>query len=372
MAKRVTMQQIAEQAGVSKYAVSKALSGQSGVSEETRQRIVKIAMQLGYFLQGTPQQAARSRRSLSQRKSNTIVVLMPNVRFQHRGSPYWGRIIDGITQAIRARGLGMIIITEHSAENLLQVLNPDGLLGIVGVGMIPGPMLLELHQLGIPFILVDHQGSSIPSDSILADNMEAGQRMTEYLIACGHQRLQFVGDLHYSQSFRMRWEGFRVALEEAQIPLAQSPELLRDVGRDRGADVRRIAQWARSRMAEGSLPTALVCANDGVAISVIHGLGQVGLNVPADVSVTGFDDIDEAVQVHPKLTTIRVDKEQMGMRAVDMLLRRFEHPETPREKLLLAGELVFRESVARYGQSSVGRPSGPVAEFLPRADGSSL
>ncbi|WP_026963032.1 LacI family DNA-binding transcriptional regulator [Alicyclobacillus herbarius] len=345
MAKRVTMQQIAEQAGVSKYAVSKALSGQSGVSEETRQRIVKIAMQLGYFLQEPPRQAARSRVNLSQRKSNTIVVLMPNVRFQHRSSPYWGRIVDGITQGIRAHGLGMIIITEHSAENLLQVLNPNGLLGIIGVGMIPSPMLLEVHQLGIPFILVDHQDTSIPSDCIFADNLEAGQRVTQYLLVSGHQHLQFAGDIRYSLSFRLRYEGFQHAMEDAGLSLSQSPELLQDMGRDRQSDARRIADWARAHMADGRLPTALVCANDSIAISVIDGLRHAGLKVPEDVSVTGFDDIDEAVQVEPKLTTIRVAKEQMGLRAVDLLLRRFEHPEAPREKLLLSGELVFRESV---------------------------
>jgi LacI family transcriptional regulator len=352
MPKRVTMQQIAEQAGVSKYAVSKALSGQSGVSEETRERIVKIAMQLGYFLQEQPPQAAKSRATLRRkRQSNTIVVLMPNVRSQHRGSPYWGRIVDGIMQAIRARGLGMVIVTEHSAENLLQILNPSGMLGVIGVGMVPNPMLLEIHQLGIPFVLVDHEDPAIPSDCVFVGNLEATQRLTHYLIAQGHTDIQFVGDLQYAPSFKLRWLGFRMVLEENGIPVRQDPQLLRDIGMDRAGDSKRIAQWARGKLAAGELPSAFVCANDEIAISTIHALHQLGLRVPDDVSVTGFDDIDDAIEIEPKLTTVRVDKEQMGARAVDMLLRRVEHAGAVQEKLLLAGTIVFRESVAACTRS---------------------
>jgi LacI family transcriptional regulator len=343
------MQQIADHAGVSKYAVSKALSGQSGVSEETRERIVKIAMQLGYFLQDHPQQGSRA--TLRKRQTNTIVVLMPNVRFQHRASPYWGRIIDGITQSVRARGLGMIIVTEHSSENLLQILNPNGLLGVIGVGMVPNPMLLEIHRLGIPFVLVDHEDPAIPSDCVFVDNLQATQRLTHYLIAQGHTHIQFIGDIQFSPSFNLRWQGFRMVLEESGMEWKQDPELLRDVGLNRRGDTKRIVRLARAMLAEQALPSAFVCANDGIAISTIHALHQLGLRVPDDVSVTGFDDIDDAIEIEPKLTTVRVDKEQMGARAVDMLLRRVEHAGAVQEKLLLAGTIVFRESVAACTRS---------------------
>ncbi|WAH44706.1 substrate-binding domain-containing protein [Alicyclobacillus fastidiosus] len=91
----------------------------------------------------------------------------------------------------------------------------------------------------------------------------------------------------------------------------------------------------------------LVCANDSIAISAIHALTSLGIRVPEDVSVTGFDDIDDVLRVTPALTTVHVDKEAMGSRAVDMLLRRVEAPDAKREKLLLSGDVVFRDSVAQ-------------------------
>src|SRR5579875_1216802 len=116
MTKKVTMQQIAERAGVSKYAVSKALSGQSGVSEETRERIVKIATQLGYFLQDNGVTKSKVGDAKEKRRAQTVVVLLPNVRMQTRASSFWGRIVDGVTAALADKGFGSILVTEHSPE----------------------------------------------------------------------------------------------------------------------------------------------------------------------------------------------------------------------------------------------------------------
>lgn len=346
MAKKVTMQQIADYAGVSKYAVSKALSGQAGVSEETRIKIVKIATQLGYFLQRHTQPVSRPSTTHDGRKANTVVILLPNVRMQHRESTYWGRIIDGITMALKERGLAMITITEHSPDNFLQVLNPSGLSGIIGVGFVANPMLLEIRKLGVPFVLVDHEDESVPSDTLFVDNFGATRRLTNHLIAQGHTAIQFIGDIHFSQSFFDRWLAFRTALEESKIPVPQNENLTQVIGSERTQDTLRILDQIRQMSSSNCLPTAFVCANDSIAISAMRALGQADIRVPQNVSVTGFDDIDDTIDIRPALTTVHVHKEQFGARAVDVLLRRMANPEAPHEKVLVSGTVVFRDSVS--------------------------
>lgn len=320
MAKKVTMQQIAMQAGVSKYAVSKALSGQSGVSEETRERIVKIATQLGYFLQEKTHSTPRAPMVKGQRRANTIIVLLPNVRMQNRASSFWGRIVDGVTGAVAERGLGTILVTEHSPENFLNVLNPAGVLGIVGVGLVGTSLLLEIRKLGIPFVLVDHEDESVPCDTIFFNNYDATRQMTNYLIGQGHRSIQFVGDQSYSESFRQRWLGFRTAVEDHGIPLRQRADLLANLGISRDEHVAHLSRIGSQMMRDAELPTAFVCANDSIAIALLSALQTIGVRVPDDVSVTGFDDIDDALEVTPALTTVHVDKKRMGSRAVDLLL----------------------------------------------------
>lgn len=346
MGKKVTMQQIADHAGVSKYAVSKALSGQSGVSDDTRERIVKLATQLGYFMQQHPQPVPRNVSAVEGRKANTVVILMPNVRMQNRASTYWGRIVDGITGAIRENGLGMIIVTEHSPENFMQVLNPAGVLGIVGVGLVANSMLLEIRNLGVPFVLVDHEDEAVPSDSVFVNNFDATRQLTNYLIGHGHSNLQFVGDIHYSESFFERWLAFRTALEENGLPVNQHEGLLHGVGLTRLEHMTRISDQVQEMKRFGTLPTAFVCANDSIGISAILAVQKVGLRVPEDISVTGFDDIEDGLEVQPALTTVHVDKESLGARAVDMLLRRLSRPDVAREKLLLCGHVILRDSVS--------------------------
>lgn len=346
MAKKVTMQQIAVQAGVSKYAVSKALSGQSGVSEETREKIVKIATQLGYFLQEKTYAGPRTPIIHGQRRANTIIVLLPNVRMQNRASSFWGRIVDGVTSAVAERGLGTILVTEHSPDNFLSVLNPAGVLGIVGVGLVGTSLLLEVRKFGMPFVLIDHEDESVPSDTVFFNNYDSSRQLTSYLIGQGHHSLQFIGDQGYSESFRQRWLGFRTSVEDHGIPVRQRTDLLSSLGASREEHVAHLSRIIRQMVHDNELPGAFVCANDSIAISLLTALQHSEIRVPDDVSVTGFDDIDDALDVTPTLTTVHVDKRQMGARAVDLLIRRVDNMDAPREKLLVCGHVVLRNSAA--------------------------
>jgi LacI family transcriptional regulator len=285
MSKKVTMQQIADQLGVSKFVVSKALSGKGGVRDETRERVIQAASQLGYFAQNNAYNKAVKAEAAAPLKppasgKQSVVVLMPNIRFQTKESQYWGRILDGIGARLEADGFGMIIVSEQSVEHFTHFLNPNGILGLIGVGEVSTPLLLEVHRIGLPIVLVDHEDMLIPTDTVFANNYESMHRLTKHLIASGHRRLAFVGDVAYSRSFKDRFFGFRSAAEDTWGVGCADEWLLTVAGYEPEQFEEPIRQWAARRVKAGSLPTALVCANDSIAIGAIAAMQSLGIAVP--------------------------------------------------------------------------------------------
>lgn len=350
--KKITMQQIADHLGVSKFVVSRALSGKGGVNETTRERVIQAASRLGYFNQKngyvkntmpppivSPPQAQTGKQS--------VLVLMPNIRFQNKDSLYWGRLLEGISRELEAQNLGMIIVSDPRSDHFINILNPAGILGMIGVGQIATPFLLEVHRLGLPMVLVDHEDPLIPSDTIFANNLDGMARLTNHLIGLGHRELHFLGNSSFSRSFRDRWLGFRSAMEEnGLLPPPVDDPMLRLKGVDMGAYQDEMILWLQGRIEAQKLPTALICANDSIAIQACSALKQLDLSVPEDVSVSGFDNIMDAAQHAPAITTIDVPKEELGERAVKRLLERIHQPEARQEKIMLAVDTVYRASTA--------------------------
>lgn len=350
MAKKVTMQKIADHLGVSKFVVSKALSGKDGVNETTRERVIQAASQLGYYTQKNAY-AQHVKQPIpagqGERTKQSVLVLMPGIRSQTQDSAYWGKIIDGIALALDDRRLGMVIVSEHRADNFVNILNPAGLLGLIGVGQISTSLLMEVHRIGLPMVLIDHEDPLIPTDTVFVSNVDSMARVTNHLMAVGHESLHFIGGIGYSRSFRDRWTGFRGALEEnGRKPQGPDDPMLLMEGMDDDSFRDEFRGWLKKRIQTGTLPTALVCANDSTAIIVSEEVKEQGLRIPEDVSVTGFDNIDDASRAVPPLTTVHVPKEAMGRAAVDMLLGRLQSPASPLAKMLIAADVVHRDSAA--------------------------
>ena len=345
------MDEIARRAGVSKYAVSKALSGKSGVSEQTRERIVAVATNMGYFSQPRLQNRVPSVIAVGGEKprisdKRSVMVLMPNIRMQNMDSHYWGRIVDGISDELKKYNLSMIITTEHSEEGLRELVNLRGVLGVIVVGMSSTALLLGVSKLNLSLVMVDHEDAALDCDTLFVNNFEGSFTLTRQLLFQGHTRLQFVGEPNFAHSFRDRFLGFRAALEDSGVRLMQDSRLL-EVSSLVMEDTRRQVRTSMAElMACEEPPTVLVCANDDIALASMAALQDLNVSVPKQVSVTGFDDIDEASHSDPALTTIHVAKEVMGRRAVEMLLRRHGHPDLTVEKVLIAVHPVWRESTS--------------------------
>lgn len=347
------MQQIAEQVGVSKFAVSQALSGKPGVAEDTRTRIVQTANELGYFwktkmVKKSPSAGADSGtggKAAGEAAKGTVIILMPNVRFQSRESLFWGRIIDGVSAALAEREVGVMMVTENYSERSLKSINPSGVLGLIGIGCIATNLLLEIRHLGIPFVLVDHEDALIPSDTVFMNNYDSMRQMTGLVLQAGRRDVRFVGGPRYSRSFHDRWVAFRIVMEEHGLAAAlpdEDPLLQLEEN-----EYLVIEQEIGQMHARGKLPSAFICANDFLAYTVMNALVKLGVKVPDTVAVTGFDHTDEQTDPNlnvPALSTIDTPIKTLGKRAVEMLYARLADPDRPFEKALLHGNVMLRDS----------------------------
>ncbi|MCL6457241.1 MAG: LacI family DNA-binding transcriptional regulator [Gorillibacterium sp.] len=346
MAKKITMQQIAAHLGVSKYVVSKALSGKAGVSAVTRERVLQTAAQLGYYVSKSVNIKEDPFYSIAEKKASTIkrtvVVLMPNIRFQTKKNLYWGRILEGISSEIEAKNLSMVIITERN-EQVLNLFHKEELLGAIVVGKAASGPLLDIHRAEIPLVLIDHDDPLVPADSVFVNNYDCTARLTSHLIGLGHRAMRFIGPINYSRSFLERWIGFRMTLEEHRLEPVREENIPYQT--DRAENAEAIAKWLHEIMATDDRPTALMCANDDLALATLMALKGLGIRVPEEMTVTGFDNIEDAYHSEPGLSTINVPKEALGKRAVETLLLRLDNPNAPYGKYLMVGEMILRESV---------------------------
>lgn len=332
MRDKVTMQDIADVAGVSKFAVSRALSGKSGVSAETREMILRIAGQLGYFKQEDRRGAQQLRDHEELKVSGTILVVFPNIRYQNQESVYWGPVFDGIAKRLNEKGMDILTLTEPSGEGVFSLLNPDAIQGIITVGTVSTTILLDIQRKGIPLVMVDHQDPAVFCDTIFTDNVNCMRQLTTKLISKGYRDYQFVGNIHDAHSYYERWLSFRMTLEQFEIPLKQRPALI-------GPEADHIHKVI-AEVPEDELPEVFVCVNDTVAQFTIETLERQGIVVPERCAVTGFDNTAENL---PILATVDVNKELLGMRAVDQMLWRIVNRDTSCERRLIWGDVIMRD-----------------------------
>nr|WP_239584197.1 LacI family DNA-binding transcriptional regulator [Aquibacillus albus] len=333
---------IADASGYSKYAVSKTLNNQPGVKESTRQKILFVAKQLGYFKNNATHSVSVHSHHKEAFNDGFVLVVMPNHRYQNEESSYWSKVFNGIVNYLEELDIGTMIIS--SQNNLSKHIKSDSLLGIITVGLVSSDMLLMLSELNAPFIMVDHEDHIVKADMIFMDNFDGVYQLTSHLFGLGHKNLCFIGDITYSRSFYDRWLGFRSVLEKNHL-FTNTDQCLFNMNYYEPVEEQFLTFFDKLK-SNNSLPTAFVCANDEIATTIMELLINRGYDIPKDFSFTGFDNIDYHSKVSPPLTSIQVLKETIGRRAVSMLLWRLENMQFPPERVQLSTELIIRKSIS--------------------------
>lgn len=312
----------------------------SRISPETRERIEKAARKLQY----RPNAAAWA---LANRRMDTIGVATV---FGSELNPYFLEVFNGILEAAALREKNTTVFTLHDWQRDVARLSGacdgriDGLVLIAPTLSIDAAKVLPVHT---PFVAI-HSNVLLPNIANVETDEERGAyEMVRYLISRGHRRILHIGGASGLLGADRRLRGYRRALASARI--AWDGDLVVPAGFRSEDGYRAMSKWLR-RHAGDPLPHAVFCVSDGVATGCLESLSEVGLRVPDDISVAGFDDTLAARTTLPQLTTVRQPLRAMGNRAVEVLLDRIERQSAgdrlPQAKsIVLPVELVTRASV---------------------------
>ncbi|ANE46924.1 LacI family transcriptional regulator [Paenibacillus swuensis] len=333
MKSKITMQRIADELKLSKNSVSQALSGKDGVSEETRRLILETAERLGYeYTKSKKLQHSETA------KTGTIALIASDFAFSMQG--FFGEIYLSIEREAREEGYE-VIIQSVDAESAEQKILPPFLLnksvdGVIILSHITTDYINDVIATGIPAVLIDHHHPRIQADSILTNNRYGAYDAVRYLIELGHRRIGFLGNVRFSPSYAERMDGFRMAMDERDLPVMKEWMLTEAV--EESAYVTQQVQ------ALSEQPTAWFCVNDGLGFFLNAALRQQGLHIPEDVSVVSFDNGYLSRVSAPPTTTVDVNLKLFAVKAVERLMERLREPDEPYTELLLPTRLLIRES----------------------------
>ncbi|NGP44764.1 LacI family transcriptional regulator [Bacillaceae bacterium SIJ1] len=341
MKKKVTMQTIANELGLSKSLVSKALANQTGVSEDTKELIRLTAARLGY-------RTNSSLKSVPSSKTGNVVVVLP--REDLNDFEYWGKIISGIEEKLSEKQYSMILsgidTSQSTSEGMPSCVSDRRVDGALILGRVPLSYVLAVQATGIPIVLVDTYHNQLKIDHVYAENLSGSYEATQYLLNMNHRKLGFVGDITYAHSFSQRFHGFNIAIQDFNSSANHRAEGFHYID---GAQDEQSLPYCPLQLENALLkhdrPTALVCGNDPIAIHVMQLLDKLAIHCPDDISIVGFDNLQKCKWVHPPLTSIDASKDLMGIRAVEMFLRRIETPELRPEHTMITTEIIERKSV---------------------------
>lgn len=351
--KRPTINDVARLAGVSKATVSAVMNDTGTVRDTTRDRVVAVMEHLNYRPTGSAARGATQR-------GRSIGLVIKEV-----DNPYYGEVVTGARAAAAEAGYTLLVTSsegeyesERRAVELLQAKEVDGLI-ITPVldGAADLSHLFELKRRNFPFVLLE-EIRGVPASLVDVDNVDASRRATEFLIGQGHSRIAHFAGPAYSTHSQQRVDGVRLACSGSHVIL--TAEDIVPAGAHMEDGYRAGLAYFRGR-ARGDRPTAVTCYNDLVALGLCRALAELGVRVPDEVSVVGFDDIQLLEYLPLRLTSVHVPKWEMGHTAAQMLIRHIEAREAlPPQKVFMGAGVVVRDST-RPPRQAAARVSMEVA-----------
>lgn len=330
----LTLEKVAELAGVSRSTVSRVVNGQTGVKADVRERVMSIISQTGY----QPNMAARA---LASNRSGIIGVVIPHALSTLFADPYFPRLLQGITQASNAHDLTLTLFlfhTEQEEEKIHARLLTAGFLDgvLIASSHFSDPLFPHLIDYEMPFVVVGRQDRYPQASFVDVDNFNGGYAATSHLLRLGYRRVAHITGPQNMVAGVDRLAGYRQALSDRGR--AFDPDLVAE------GDFTEAGGYVAMQRLLSARPDALFAASDQLALGAWRAIREVGLRVPGDVAIVGFDDLLPSGTTRPRLTTIRQPVQRSGVEAVNLLLDIIENGLMPPRRVILDTQLVIRES----------------------------
>jgi LacI family transcriptional regulator len=329
----VTIKDVAEQAGVSPMSVSRVINGSERVSPETQRRVQQAITDLGYV-------PSRLARALSARKTGTLAVIVPDV-----ANPFFTMIVRAAEEVAR-RSTYRVILCDTRADLGVERDVVEELIAhrVEGIAIAPvsdrsKPHLSRLARFGVPFVLIDRTVAGIDCDAVVGDNAGGARLLVEHLIGLGHRRIAMIVEGDEVSTAHERRRGHEAALTAAGLALEPALVEVQTPDPDGGF-------LGMSRLlALEEPPSAVFAVNNLVALGAIEAVRDAGLDVPDDVALVCFDDIELASRLYPFLTAMEQPAETFGTLGTQLLLERIDgRGPAHGHVVVLPGRLTIRRS----------------------------
>jgi LacI family transcriptional regulator len=332
---RITIHDLAAMAGVTAGTVSRALNQRAGVGAGTRRRILELAAEHHFTMNATAQQ-------LSTGRVHTLGVAFPFHASEFVTRPVYPALLGGLGDAAESAGYDLMLISVPGADQVSRLTSATNRRRVDGI-VLPAagprdPSLRELAGLGFPTVVIGHRGRAGNVPWVDASHDQASAKLTSLMIAGGHRRLAMLNGPPEISACTLRARGFWTAVAAAGDSVEHAEE------HAVGFDPVRVRAEAARLLARTGPPTAIVAANDTIAVSCLEQARAMGLRVPGDLAVSGFDNRSFSAYTSPPLTTVSMPLHAMGGAAATMLISLIEGRQLPRRHVVLPAALELRGS----------------------------
>ncbi|EOD01203.1 LacI family DNA-binding transcriptional regulator [Caldisalinibacter kiritimatiensis] len=319
-----TLKDVAKKAKVSLSTASYALNGGERVSKETREKVLKAAVELNYHPNGIA-------RSLKKQKTNTIGLFVHDF-----SGPFYNEIIQGIQDSCKNFGYDLIVCTNNSSKRFLKEKLVDG--AIIIDPYIPDDLLISVADRNFPIITMDRELNNDYIYNILLDNKKGAYDITTHLIKLGINTIGYISGPDNSYDNRRRFQGYKDALIDNNKRFSEKLVLHSDFTEKGGYEI--VKEYAQ----KNSLPEAFFCSNDEMAIGAINALKELGIKIPEDIGIVGFDNINISKYISPQLTTVNIPRFNWGAKCVEILMKLLNKEQMSERLIMIPVELVVRNS----------------------------
>ena len=326
----VTMRDIGKRIGVSAVTVSKALAGKSGVSEEMRQKIIRLAAELGYVNPNAQQPKPA--------KGLDVGIIIPAPFFSN--DSFYAMLYKNLVQELTEAGhFGLLeLVSREMQQNLVlpNLLRSQRVNALILLGQPDHAYVEFLARQPLPVICMDFFDTGVKLDMVVSDSAGGTAALTQHLISRGHKDIAFYGSIRATSSITERYLGYLAAMLANDLP-QRAEYLIPD--RDAMGALQPFTMPVHR-------PTAIVCNSDWSARWLIDQLNRQGVRVPEDVSIVGYDDFNYVPATSPALTTYRVDKDAMCRTVIRLVEERCANDSRPVARIVVGGECIWRDSVS--------------------------
>lgn len=326
-----TIIDIAKLTGVSKSTVSRVISGQN-CKPETKEKIFNAVKQMNY----TPNRLARA---MVTKRTGIIGVIIYRKHMPIISHPFYGIILDAIAAETKKAGYSILIMADDEAtmdagDQFLQ----HRVDGLILLSRITEELICYYKHTSIPFVLVNNTAIVEGTTYIVNDDYKGAYEAAAYLKSKGYSNIAYISGPLENRSYRLRWEGFQAALHNHGMVIKQNHIYFGDSVVETGIS------GAAQLLQTADPPDAVFASNDMIAIGALQVFVSRGMHIPKDIAVMGFDDIDFSKYTTPPLTTVSVDKKQMGTLAVSKLLALPDRQLHENESIILPAKVICRSS----------------------------